>query len=355
MIAEVPALCMKRSISAASLAPAHLRLKTVGALPGCGIIDGKTMYRLVFQNRAAPKEPVVVELPSLVIGRDAACNIQLTEPGVSGRHAAIERHAGGYYLHDLDSVGGVCINGKLIRESRLASGDELEIGGARLRFEMVYGVGGKQQRRPVDLLQVLAIVIVLLVIGGQVALLSSMFSEDRPRKVKLETALVTRPDQVAAASPETVATSAPAVNEPHPSSVVVASAPPVAEPAVWNRMIRIARVERNEGGGAVSITVQAKAQVGERELNTAAVAICVQFAALGGTGSSVVWREPIWLPIPQWENFSTKSFTVRFPGAPREFIGFVVRTYYRKQMQDIAAVPPSLRPLAPLPPLGGAS
>ncbi len=99
------------------------------------------MYRLVFQNPAAPREPVVVELPSLVIGRDAGCNIQLAELGVGARHAAIERQTGGYYLHDLDSVGGVCVNGKPVRESRLASGDELEIGGARLRFEIVHGTG----------------------------------------------------------------------------------------------------------------------------------------------------------------------------------------------------------------------
>ena len=94
-------------------------------------------------------------------------------------------------------------------------------------------------------------------------------------------------------------------------------------------MIRIVRVDRSESGGAVSINVQAKAQVGERELNTAAVAICVQFAALGGAGSSVVWREPIWLPIPQWENFSHKSFPVRFPVAPRAYVGCVVDTYFR--------------------------
>ena len=312
------------------------------------------MYRLVFQNRATPREPVVVELPSLVIGRDAACNVQLVEAGVSGRHAAIERHTDGYYLHDLDSVGGVRINGKPVRESRLASGDELEVGGARIRFEIVHGTGNKQQRHAVDPLQALAIAIVLLVIGGQVALLSSMFSGERPRKVKLETALVTHTDQSAVASAGSMATNPPASNEPRPPAAAVALAPPVAEPAVWNRMIRIARVDRSENGGAVNITIQAKAQVGERELNTAAVAICVQFAALGGTGSSVIWREPIWLPIPQWENFSTKSFTVRFPGAPREFVGFVVRTYFRKQMQDIAAAPPSLRPLAPLPILGGA-
>jgi hypothetical protein len=173
--------------------------------------------------------------------------------------------------------------------------------------------------------------------------------------VKLETALVTHTDQAATAPAEPTATNPLALNEPRPPAAAVASAPPVAEPAVWNRMIRLARVDRNESGGAVSITIQAKAQVGERELSTGAVAICVQFATLGGAGSSVVWREPIWLPIPQWENFTTKAFTVRFPGAPREFVGFVVRTYYRKQMQDIAAAPPSLRPLAPLPLLGGAS
>ena len=326
----------------------------MGAPLGCGIINTETMYRLVFQNRAAPKEPVVVELPSLVIGRDAGCNVQLVEPGVRGRHAAIEYHTNGYYLHDLDSTGGVCVNGEPITEGRLASGDELEIGSARLRFEIVYGVGGKQQRRPVDLTQVLAVAIVLLVIGGQVVLLSSMFSEDRPRKVKLETALVTHSDQVTAASTESVAVNARVVSEPRPPAVAAAPAP-VAEPAVLNRMIRLTRVDRSESSGAVNLSVQVKAQVGERELNTAAVAVCVQFAALGDTGSSVVWRDPIWLPIPQWENFSTKSFGVRFPGAPREFVGFVVRTYYRKQMQDIAATPPSLRPLAPIPLLGGAS
>jgi hypothetical protein len=307
------------------------------------------MYRLVFQNPAAPREPVVVDLASLVIGRDAGCNVQLFEPGVSGRHAAIERQTGGYHLHDLDSVGGVYVNGKPVRESRLTSGDELEIGGAHLRFEIVHGTSGKRQRRPLDLLQALAIAIVLLAIGGQVVLLSSMFSEERPRKVKLETALVAHVDQGAPVEP--VATNAPALHEPMAGAV----ASPVAEPTVWNRMIRIARVDRNESGGTVNITIQAKAQVGERELNTAAVAICVQFAALGGPESTVVWRDPIWLPIPRWENFSTKSFTVRFPGAPREFVGFVVRTYFRKQMQDIAATPPSLRPLAPIPLLRGAS
>ena len=324
----------------------------MGSPRDCGIIRGEAMYRLVFQNRGTLKEPVVVELPSLVIGRDASCHVQLSEPGVCGRHAAIERHADGYYLHDLDSIGGVFVNGRPVREQHLASGDGLEIGGVPLRFEIVHGIGNEKRRRSIDLAQVLAAAVVLLVIGGQVALLSSMFSENRPKKVKLELALVTRPDPAVS---EAVTPTTPTSNEPRPPAEVAGPVQPVPEPAVLNRMIRLARVDRNESGGAVSITIQAKAQVGERELNTATVAICIQFAALGGTGSSVVWRDPIWLPIPQWENFTTKTFTVRFPGASREFVGFVVRTYFRKQMQDIAAVPTTLRPLAPNPSLGGAS
>jgi hypothetical protein len=127
-----------------------------------------------------------------------------------------------------------------------------------------------------------------------------------------------------------------------------AAAPTIAEPALLNRMIRIARVERSDNGDIASAVVQAKAQAGERELNTSAVAICVQFA-VHGAGLGVDWRQPVWLVTPPWENFSSKTFTVRYPGTAHELAGFVVRTYYHRVMQDVAAVPPSLRPLAPTP------
>jgi hypothetical protein len=118
-------------------------------------------------------------------------------------------------------------------------------------------------------------------------------------------------------------------------------------------MIHLARVDRTDSGENVTVTIQAKAQVGERELDTAAVAICVQFAEVDGAGMSVDWLKPIWLRIPPWENFSSKTLTVPFPGKARDLVGFVVRTYYHRQMQDVAGVPPSLRPLAPIPMAGG--
>jgi len=312
------------------------------------------MYRLVFQNRAGPKEPLVIDLPSLVIGRRADCQIQLVEPGVSDNHAAIERRANGYFVRRLDSSGVTYVNHDVITERRLSSGDELEIGSARIRFEIVHGGASGQQRPPLDLLQALATVIVVAVIAGEVILVGSMFSENRPNKVKLD---VTHSPTANQAGTEATGLSTPAtapadgLSQPRGTA---ATAPPPAEPTVLNRMIRIARTDRSDSGDAVSVAVQVKAQVGERELNTAAVAICVQFATVNSAGFGVDWREPIWLKIPAWDNFTSRTFTVHYPGVTHELVGFVVRTYYHRQMQDVAAAPPSLRHLAPNPPPEGA-
>jgi hypothetical protein len=118
-------------------------------------------------------------------------------------------------------------------------------------------------------------------------------------------------------------------------------------------VIRLTHVERTDNADVASVIIQAKAQAGERELNTAAVAIGVQFGTVDGAGLAIDWHKPVWVPIPSWENFSTKTFTVRFPGAAHELVGFVVRTYYHRVMQDVVAVPPSMRSLAPIPPPEG--
>jgi FHA domain len=319
------------------------------------------MYRLLFQNHITAKEPMEVHEPMLTIGRDAACQVRLCEDGVADRHARIERRADGYYLLDLNSPTGIFINGQRVTERRLASGDELEIGAVRMRFEILYGVPSGPQRRPLDLLQLAAATIVVLVIGGQIALLSSIFSESRPKKMKIDTSHGWRGQQAMIGSVEPAAAPVAApVSEPRPSAGAV-PVPPGAlgqrptMPSVLNRMIRIVRVDRGEAGGVATLTIQAKAQVGERELDTSVVAICVQFAVPSGTAQNVAWRDPVWLNIPAWDNFKTKVFTVRFPGASREMAGFVVRTYYRNQLQDQAAVPSSLQSLVPNPIPEGAS
>jgi hypothetical protein len=313
------------------------------------------MYRLVFQNYAARKGPLVVERPALIIGRHADCHIQIAEPGVCDRHATIERQTDGYHIRNLDSAAIVCVNDDVVRKRRLASGDELEIGPVRIRFEIVHGMDATRPRRPLDPLQVLAVAVVVAVIAGEFALFGSMFSGNRPKTVKLDAARGPQAEQPGAAPAVSSPTAPASSGGSRPQRELAAAAQSPAEPMVLHRMIRITRVDRNQSGEAVSITIQAKAQVGARELDASAVGICVQFAALNGAGSGVDWRKPIWVAIPQWENFASKAFTVRFPGAPRELTGFVVHTYYGGQLQDIAALPPSLRPLAPNPLIGGAS
>jgi pSer/pThr/pTyr-binding forkhead associated (FHA) protein len=311
------------------------------------------MYRLLFQNRVAPKEPMVTDLPTLVIGRRDDCHVQIVEPGVSDHHATIERRPDGYYIRRMDSAGLVSVNGEVVTERRLSSRDELEIGPAHIRFEILQGAASGRHRRPVDLLEVAATAIVGAVIIGQVVLLGSMFTEYRPSKVRLDTARGAQPDQAGAASAGSTAPPTTTAEKSRLSGGTTVGTQPVAEPPVLNRMIRLARVDRTDSGENVTVTIQAKAQVGERELDTAAVAICVQFAEVDGAGMSVDWLKPIWLSIPPWENFSSKTLAVRFPGTARELVGFVVRTYYHRQMQDVAGVPPSLRPLAPIPMAGG--
>jgi len=297
---------------------------------------------------------MVIDLPALVIGRRDDCHVQIAEPGMSDHHATIERRPDGYYVRRLDSAGRVSVNGEVVTEHRLSSRDELEIGPAQFRFEIVHGVVGGRYRRPVDVLEVAATAIVGAVIVGQVVLLGSMFSEYRPAKVKLDTARTAQPDQAGTGSVGSSAPPTAASEGSRLSGGATGGTQPPTEPPVLNRMIRLTRVDRTDNGETINVVLQAKAQVGERELDTTAVAICVQFAAVDGAGLGVDWLKPIWIPIPPWENFSSKTFAVRFPGTARELVGFVARTYYHRQMQDVVGVPPSLRPLAPIPVAGGA-
>jgi hypothetical protein len=121
------------------------------------------------------------------------------------------------------------------------------------------------------------------------------------------------------------------------------------EPTVLNRLIRILRVDRADSGNTVALTITVRAQVGERELDAAATAISVQFFARDSTGRPVAASEPLGLRIPRWENFTVQTFSASFPGPAAQLAGYVVRTYYRQQLQDVAAVPPALLATAPHP------
>ncbi len=83
---------------------------------------------------AAAPEPTLLALDwhggdgELLVGRHHACDVVLTDPSVSRRHARLSFRDGNWVLRDLDSTNGTAVNGKRVVRCRLLPGDYLELG-----------------------------------------------------------------------------------------------------------------------------------------------------------------------------------------------------------------------------------
>jgi hypothetical protein len=303
------------------------------------------MYRLTFSERIGDRETFETNNPALVIGRDPECDLRLIENGVTNQHAAIERRHDGYYVRAFSNNNSVRVNGAAVERQRLSSGDELEIGSVRMRFEVIYPPTGT--RGPLDLVQLVASAIVIAVIAGQVALFGWIFSQEHPRKVGLDTRQAGGPSGSQETKP-TVAGEFPGLMEDTPLLVQSPATPP--GPAVLDRMIKVVRVDRSDAADSISLKIQIKAQVGERDLDASAVAVGLQLFGAGAKPGEIVEKQRLRLTVPaRWENFSTQIFTRRYDAPPQQFAGYIVRTYYRKKLQDVRAEPASLLAMASVP------
>ncbi len=73
---------------------------------------------------------------SLTIGREASNTVAFTDDSaVSRRHARISSENSGFTIYDEGSSNGTFVNGVKVTEQALNSGDEIQIGTTRLRFE----------------------------------------------------------------------------------------------------------------------------------------------------------------------------------------------------------------------------
>lgn len=68
------------------------------------------------------------------IGRLPECEVVLTDPGASRRHAQIVRRDDGFVVTDLGSTNGTLVNGEPVRERLLADRDRITIGSTVLEF-----------------------------------------------------------------------------------------------------------------------------------------------------------------------------------------------------------------------------
>lgn len=68
------------------------------------------------------------------IGRDNGCNVELTDPTVSGQHAQIVHQDGRWRLVNLVSANGTSVNGEKCLTAYLSDGDQIDVGLAQLVF-----------------------------------------------------------------------------------------------------------------------------------------------------------------------------------------------------------------------------
>ena len=66
------------------------------------------------------------------VGRTEGNDIVLNHPSVSRKHARIESRSGKWWIVDLKSTNGVKINGNLVTESLINSGDKILVGSVQL-------------------------------------------------------------------------------------------------------------------------------------------------------------------------------------------------------------------------------
>jgi len=73
-------------------------------------------------------------LPQIVIGQSSEVQLPLNHKSVSVIHAAIEQRDSGFYVCDLGSESGTKLNGNTVLDSKLNSGDEINIGEFKIEF-----------------------------------------------------------------------------------------------------------------------------------------------------------------------------------------------------------------------------
>jgi len=72
----------------------------------------------------------------VVIGRSRDCDVVVSDPNVSRRHAELQRDEGGWSVADLGSTNGIKVNGRRVDNAPLRDGDRITLGVTDLTFEL---------------------------------------------------------------------------------------------------------------------------------------------------------------------------------------------------------------------------
>lgn len=102
-------------------------------------VKGPTIPTLrVVAGRDMLKYATIAAEDQIIIGRDEAAELRLTDVTVSKRHArVISDESGTITVEDLHSTNGTAVNSKPITRTLLRPGDHLEVGGVSLRLDLL--------------------------------------------------------------------------------------------------------------------------------------------------------------------------------------------------------------------------
>lgn len=113
--------------------------KDSGLQPGVFLVSAETVESPAGAAVGALVTPEGRRVPlgeePALIGRLPDCEVPLTDPNASRRHAEVRMRGNEFVIVDLGSTNGTKVNGAGVRERRLADGDEIVIGSTTLRFE----------------------------------------------------------------------------------------------------------------------------------------------------------------------------------------------------------------------------
>lgn len=74
--------------------------------------------------------------PRVQVGRQRECDLALADEGVSHRHCEFAADEDFFLVRDLGSQNGTFVNGRRVLEAKLRDGDEVRIGGTRIKVEL---------------------------------------------------------------------------------------------------------------------------------------------------------------------------------------------------------------------------
>ena len=88
------------------------------------------------ETEAASAEELGLELQkaSMVIGRSKDCDIRISDPNVSRRHAEIRQEGSTYWIVDLGSTNGIVVNGHALKRAKLDDDDRITLGSTEIVF-----------------------------------------------------------------------------------------------------------------------------------------------------------------------------------------------------------------------------